>query len=776
MHSGNCLERVKKKSNILIALAIAVLSGCTGNKFLAEGERYYDGPRIKFENGRQVDNKKSLEADLEEILSPKPNGKLLGSRPGVWFYHLAGNPKKEKGFRYWLKYKIGKQPVLIKDVDIEQSTFRLKGFLINHGYFRTEIESTVNQGRHTASIRYDISTGPRYRLRNIVYPKGDSTYRSILAEIQKASLLKEGDAYDLETLKEEQQRIEDLVENRGFYYFDDAYLIFRADSAAGDHKVDLRLRLQEDTPQKARRRYHLGEIKIYPDYSLTGRRDTTRRGDTSHYYGYTFVGDDEYVRPFILANTIVLEQDSLYTQKAESNTLARLMSLGVYKFVNIKFHDLDSATLGANIFLTPLTRKSIRLELQGVSKSNNFLGPSVSATFQNRNAFHGAELFEVKLNSSYEVQVGGQNTKPLTAFETNLETSLTIPRFILPVRVHFRNTQFLPQTRMSLGFRVQERLQVFRLNSFDARYGFQWQETLTKRHELFPVSVSYVNLSNVSADLEQRLSQDPTLSRSLQDQFILGATYDYVFSSRNAANAGKHRNDYYFNGGLELSGNLMRAAEKIVRSEEDTNPGATPYSQYAKAYVDFRYYHKVGRDKQFATRLLVGAAHAYGNSTQVPFIKQFSSGGSAGVRAFRARSLGPGSYRRPGADAPDSTFIIDETGDIKLETSAEYRTKLAGFFDGAIFVDAGNIWLWDGNDDKPGGKFSSNFLSELAVGGGIGLRLNFNVFLIRFDLAMPLRKPWYPKGDRWVFDEINFRSSEWRKENLLLNIAIGYPF
>lgn len=749
-----------------------LLASCTGSKFLPEGKHYYSGAKFKFLKDTVEVKKKNIEIALEEILEPKANGQVFGSRPAVWFYHVTGEPNKNKGFRYWVKYKLGKKPIYLSDVDEKAMSNRLKNYLVNDGYFRSQVEYALKKRKKSGQIIYTIKTGPAYKIREVAYPKTDSLYKQVMDDIIAESTIKTGNRYKLRDLENEQKRIENYLENKGFYYFDDNYLLYKADSSAGDYEVDLTLTLSKDTPTKARQIFTLKDVEVNPDYSISN--DTLSiKAERQYYENYLFINDNGYVKPEIITKSIVFAANETYSEIAMSRTRERLMALGIYKFVNLKYKLADSSRLTSQIFLTPLPKKSLRLDLQAISKSNNFVGPSFSASYQNRNAFRGAELFQLKLNTSYEIQISGQNDPPLTAYELNLEGSLTIPRLISPMNFNYSNVRFIPSTIMSLGIRLQRRINVFQINSFEAKYGYQWQESLTKKHRLFPINFSFVQLSQTSTEFEERLTTDPNLKNSLQDQFIAGLLYDYTLNTKNAEDANDKRDHFYFSGSLDTSGNLINLTENALGDNEALDNTGITYSQFTKVQLDFRYYRKLSSKEELATRLLFGGATAYGNATEVPFIKQFSAGGSNSVRAFRARSLGPGTY----IDTVAGSFLVDNTGDIKIEGSVEYRYPIIGVLEGALFVDAGNIWLWDQQDsnEKPGGQFSSNFINEIAIGAGTGLRLNFSFFILRFDLALPLKKP-QNSGVNWVLSDIDPTSSTWRKDNLLLNIAIGFPF
>lgn len=764
-------------------LVLIFFAGCSATKFLKEGQTFYTGAEIKFETDRRVWGKKNLENELELYLRPKPNTTILGSRPGVWLYFIAGTPEKKTGFRNFIKNKLGHPPVLLEDVIYSRTAKMLEGAVNNKGYFKSEVKSSVWSKNKKSGVIYTVTLFPPYRYRNITYPKGrDSTYVSVLKDLYENSTLEEGDRYDLEKLKNEQERIEKEVENFGFYYFDDRYLIFEADSTEGKKQVDLRLRLEPGIPDRAKIIYRFKNVNVWSEYTLSHGTFSVLR-DTIRIDEFNYFGDRNNFRPEIITRVINIKPGNVYTRTDHDLTISHLMDMGTFKFVNVKFQPVDSALLNADIYLTPLKKKSIRMEVQAVSKSNNFVGPGISATFTNRNFLGGAELFQLKLNTAYEVQVSSRLPDPLNAFEIGIETSLAIPRFITPVRINYNSKRYLPKTMFALGFNLQNRVGYFRINSFNARYGYNWRETPAKSHELFPVDLNFIKTDKISPEFAVTLERNPLLANSFSNQFIIGTRYSYILNTqfRNEqteqfTNQEFKSSGIYFNGNIDIAGNLIHAIQKLNKSAEAPYKlFGSPYSQYVLGDLDFRYYWQIDQQNMLATRFVVGAGYPYGNSTTLPYIKQFSVGGSNSIRAFPARTVGPGTFNF----RTDSTLgqFVDQRGDIKLEGNIEYRFEIVGILDGAVFADAGNIWLWRKDESRPGGEFDHDtFLQQLAVGTGVGVRFDFNFFVLRLDIAFPLRKPYLPKHDRWVFDQIDFGSPTWRSENLIFNIAIGYPF
>lgn len=796
-HRGWIISALRRAGHgfFLVAFSFGIY-GCTATKFLKEGESFYAGAEIDFDTqGRRVGRKKILRSELEEYIQPKPNKKFLGMRPSVWFYFIAGTPRKEKGLKSFIKNKLGQPPVLFTDATPDRTARTLTSQLYNEGYFQSKVTFTTKPKKHETLVIYNVILPRPYRLDTIRYPTPkDSVYASILKKVRETSLLKQRQRFDLERMQAEQSRIEEELENVGFYYFDDRYLIFEADSTVGKRKVNVDLKLEKGIPPKAKRIYKINDVNIYSSYRLS-IDSAAKSSFAQDIDGYNYIDSAGNFRPSVITRVINFKKGNIFRREDQNFTLHHLMGLGVFKFVNIKFSEVhpDSALLNTNIYLTALKKKSLRAEVQAVSKSNNFVGPGLAVTFTNRNFFRGAELFELRLNSAYEVQISSQTEgKALNAFELGLESSLTVPRFISPIRIDYSSRKFIPKTVFKAGVNLQNRVDYFRLNSFNISYGYNWLETEAKTHELYPVDITFVQTDKESQAFLEQLALNPVLANSFEDQFIIGTRYSYTHNTQLTEDPlqkfeeKKFRtHNFYFNGNVDVAGNLFYAIQRQFNksSELPLTIFNQPYAQYVKGDIDFRYYLQFDIHNKLATRLILGAGYAYKNASTLPYIKQFSIGGSNSIRAFPARSIGPGTYNVRD-DTEANTQFIDQRGDLKLEGNIEYRFDIVKFLKGAVFVDAGNIWLLQREDSvgtgpeetREGGRFHTNtFLKELAVGTGIGLRFDFSFFVLRLDTAFPLRKP-FRVDDPWVIDNIDMGSKTWRKENLVFNIAIGYPF
>ncbi len=763
-----------------IALML-LLAGCSGTRHLPAGEKLYTGASVKFIKPPDVRKTKLLGAEVQKVITPKPNSTLLGiSRPKLWFYEVAGTPKG-KGVRYFMKNTLGEPPVLISKVRPSAITPLIQNRVENNGFFHSTATAEVKEKKNTASIIYTVALHSPYHIDSIRFPIETDTLDQKIDDARTGTFLKKNDIYNLYTLKAERARIDLLLKNQGYFYFNPDLLVFYADTTKGNHRVSLFLEVKNDAPYKSLQRYRMNKIVINPNYSL-GNDSIYRNADTLLIEGKYYINSDSTLNPKNIVRSVFFDTGEFYTRKDHDNTLRRLMSMGIFKFTNIRFEDFqryDTSFLDATINLTTLYKKSIRAELLGVSKSTNFAGPSLDVSFRNRNLLKGSELLVVNGQAGFETQIAGKipGQPTLGSFDVSLDAKLYVPKFIIPFyKVNKVSSYFVPKTLFEIGAEQIYHLQYFTLNSFTFNYGYVWKESALKEHELDPVAINYVSVTNTTLLFDSLLNQNPFLKKNFEQQFILGLKYSYTFNNQSE----QFRHDqYYFKGTADFSGNLASAINSIftgvkVNAENPQIIFGSPYSQYSRFDIDARYYHIFPRSNKIATRIITGIGIPYGNSNALPYIKQFFIGGSNSIRAFRARTLGPGSYPPPSAD---SITFLEQAGDMKLELNGEYRFNLISILKGAVFVDAGNIWLLRDDPLRAGGVFHLNtFWSQMAVGTGFGLRVDASFFVIRADLAFPLRKPWLDPASRWVFNQINFGNSDWRKENLVLNIAIGYPF
>jgi len=763
----------RHKNSWLLMILVMLISGCTGLRKIGEGEHLYTGSTIVLEVEEKIKNRGSVEDELYGLIDLQPNTKLLWMRPFLSLHNMIKEPKKEKGVRYWLKYKVGESPAMLSELKPENIDPAIVNRLQNRGFFDASSSHIIELKQKTATAIFTAHPGFPYHLRTINYPVGNTLIEQEIQKMRQESLLKSGAQYNLSDFRDERTRIDEILKENGYFYFSPDNLIFRVDSAVGNREIDVELQLKPNLPAETVTPYRIGNVFVSDDFTLTNYQpDTTQIG------GFYYISSKNLFKPKVILNAVFLEKDSLYSRTNHFFTLRHLMGLGVYKFTNAHFSKVDTTQglMNVGLFLTPMNKISFSSEVNLAVATNYFAGPGLNLVLKNRNLLKGAELLTITLGGRFEWQVGQNSTKGNTNYELTLDGSLTFPR-IVPGNFSKKSTrQFVPKTIVSVGGGFFARSELYQLNSFSTSLGYAWKPNIKIDFLFRPIDISFTKLAESSAEFEDYLNQNPNIRRSFEEQFILGTSFTFNLSNLHNRN---RKTNFYLSESIDLGGNLPSLVFWAVEGEKSTpeNPNtllSVAYSQFARFRQEFRYFYKTGKKSMIAWRAITHAAIPYWNSSTVPYVKQFYVGGTNSVRAFRSRTVGPGTYAPP---QDQSNLYVDQTGDIKLETSLEYRFPIYGYFKGAIFADAGNIWLMNEDEQRPGGKFNfDTFYKELAVGAGLGLRIDVDFFVIRFDLAFPLRSPSLPEDDRWLFNDVNFGEKSWRRDNLLLNIAIGYPF
>jgi len=766
------LLSIRSLKTLCLLMPFWIFVGCGVSKFIPEDEKLYTGAILEINRDFSVKGFKGLNAELEGLLKPKPNSKILGMRIGLWSHYKV--QKENPGFiNRFIYKKIGEEPVYFSSVEMGKTQELILNRLDNNGFFFSEVGAEADQKPKKAAIKYTVDLAQPYQLASYHYEKDslpiDRSIRKLLASTE----ITEGDYFSLEMMKNERVRLDEGLKNEGFYNFNTDFLIFEADTNQYDNKkFDLFLRLKQNAPEKGIVPYEIKNIRVYPNYSSD---DYGQETDTTTIENIAFIQNGLSFKPELLHQYILIEKDSLFNAKNTRLTSSRLTGIGNYRFVNLRYMETDTTlsggkgSLSANIYLSPLDKRSLRAELQGVSKSNNFAGPALLLNYRNRNLFHGGETFNLTAKIGYESQIASGQRESLSAFEVGLKGDLIFPRVVFPISIKERFAYSVPKTKISLGTEYQDRRGFYRLNTISATYGYFWNANRFVYHEITPIALNFVNLSNTSSQFEEILDNNPFLRQSFEKQFIAGLTYSFAFNKL----MDKYReHSIYFGANLDLAGGGLRLVNNLFSSENQNTFLGFNYAQYNKGDIDFRYYWRFTEEKLLAFRFFGGVGLPYGNSVSLPFAKQYFSGGPNSIRAFRIRSLGPGSFK-PVAEATSNYF--DQAGDIRLEGNLEFRFPIVSYLKGAAFVDTGNVWLVNENEALPGGKFGKDWFRELAVGTGIGLRVDIEFFVIRFDLAAPLRSPFLPEGEQWA-KEFKLQDSEWRNNNLIFNFAIGYPF
>lgn len=756
---------------IFFLLACFVLTACSITKRVPKGQYLYTGAEIKInpDSSQKIEDQKQVKEDLESRTRPRPNKSILGIKYKLFLYNIYGKPERSKGFKNWVSTKLGEAPVLMSEVNIKNNEAVLGSYLISQGYLQGVVAGdTVLKAKKGKAI-YTAISGNRYKLNDITFSADTDKLSKIIVHNKDKTLLKPGNFYDLDVFKRERERIDNDLKEQGYFYFSPDFLILQVDSTIGNHLANVYVKVKNTTPEVGIKPYSIKDINIYPDYRL--RKDSLLRAMVPMKYGDFDIYDTKKTfKPKLFDRLIFFKKGELYNRTDHSQSLNRLVNIGVFQDVRAEFLPLDSSKndqLNLNIFLTPLKKNSLSFSALGTSKSNNFVGSEVKVTQTTRNLFHAGEQLDVSVSGGFETQVRG-TAKKQNSYSLSAEAKLSFPRLLVPFFNFDVTNAYIPRTVASLSYQLLNRSSLYSLSAFKGEFGYDFKESKYKEHVLNPISVSYVS-PNINKNKKDSLfAANPAFNYTLQKQFLVGTNYNFTFTNQMED---EKRNNIYFLGSFETAGNVwgLFTPKDALNQKSLLN---VPLAQFIRAEADFRDYYKINPNLKWANRLNVGYGYAYGNSTSLPFVRQFFAGGSNDIRAFAARTLGPGRYQ-----VPDSLAFADQGGDIKIMLNSELRFPIVSVLQGAAFVDAGNIWLRNEDPARAGSGFQfKNIFNEMAVGTGLGLRVDAKILVVRLDVGFPIRKPYLPEGQRWVIDKLDFGSSQWRKENLIFNIGIGYPF
>ena len=781
-------------SGVCILLLAGLLTGCNIAKHLPAKERLYDGTDIvmKADSTVSADEQETLTTQLEELARPKPNAKLFGYPYKVGFYYLLGEPKKN-GVRAWFRKKFGEEPVFASARAINANVPIWEATLQNEGYFDSQVTGQLKEkDRYKARGVFEVNVKPRYYIDSVGFLTDSTPVRKALRRAAAKTVFHKGDPYTFDNIKIERERISQAIKQQGFYYFLPDYVAVLADNDSTLHKTSLYFAIKPEIPEAAAVPYSIRNVYIYPNYSLsTAQVDTNLQLAYQSKSNFTIVDSSNRFNPKLFRDIVAVQPGTRYSSLAQDLTLSRFINVGAFKFVRNRFEPAqqgDSAILDAHYYLTPYPAKSARVEIDGTSRSNNFNGTQIILSWRNRNAIRRAELLTINANAGIEYQIGGGDQN-VTNYRFGLDAVLSFPRLVSPIRFKYdARRKALPKTNITAGYQTIIRGGLYRINSFQTSFGYAWRQNQQVEHVFQPFNANYVYVPNDKiGDEVINLLIDPEVSQIVKnqyintvyrsDQLILSSLYQFNYNSSPRTVS---PNTFRLTANVEVAGNLASLLfQKQLPNDSYDRKGlfGVAYAQFARFDVDSRLYHKVTGSITWANRLFIGLGIPYGNykETQLPFTKQYFVGGSNSIRAFRPRAIGPGLFTRD--TIRNLPLFQDGGGDIRLEANTEIRAKFNKYIEGALFVDAGNVWTYNNVATfGPGAQFTNDFYQQIAVGAGAGIRIDLSYFLIRFDLATPLRKPYKTDGNEWVIDKMAFGSSTWRKQNLVFNIAVGYPF
>ncbi len=766
---------MRKTITYLCFCLLLTAAGCSTTKRLGADEVLYVGVKhieVVAQDGKKPPH--GVESQVKDVLSAKPNNPLFSPYvrtplpTGLWAYNYL-HTDKTHGFRSWLYKRLAKDPVLINDVQPDIRLQMAGDVLENNGYFgaAASYELLPRKNPKKAKVSYHISLPEPYRYRTVEYPRPTDSLMHLIDSLHASSNLREGERFSVDSMVAERSRISDLLRNRGYYYFRPEYIEFVADTTSGGKNADLRLTLRPGIPAAALRPYRIGKVDVIVQAATPGEWDTVRHGE--YFIAYQ---KPLKIKPGLLTSNFHLHSGDLYTVRAQNRTIDGINRLGVFRYTDLGVTPLDSIGSSRTIDITLSAAMDIPLESSFeadiTSKSNSYLGPGATFGVSNKNLFHGGELLSLTLDGEYEWQTGNtsqtDHSTPMNSYNFGLTASLSVPRPWLPQFVK-RGLRYPASTSLQTGIQLLNRPGFFQMLSVNTSMTYNFQSSRYSTHALTPIKLVYNNLIKSSASFDQQMADNPAVALSFEDQFIPSIVYAYTFD--HPVGHGR-RNRFFFQGTATSAGNILSPVMGLLGYDIPRKLFGNQFSQFIKGLAEVRFYQHLGRNNTLAMRLLGGIGYAYGNSTVIPYSEQFYSGGANSIRAFSSRAIGPGSYIPPPGD--DNGYF-DQTGDIRLEANAEFRFKIFGRLGGAVFLDAGNVWLLNADPSRPGGEFSLKTLPrEIALGTGAGLRYDISYLVLRVDMGIVLHSPDNPSGKTPYYNAPNFGNS------LSFNIAIGYPF
>ncbi|HTB51833.1 MAG TPA: BamA/TamA family outer membrane protein [Ferruginibacter sp.] len=754
----------------LIVLLFA--SGCGVKTYLPAGQYIYRKAIIKVTKESGVTTSaNSLRKELKAATRPVPNKFLFGKPYKVWWWYKIGDSKNPKGVKAWLRGQLGEPPVYSSRVNAKENAEDLQAYLENIGYFHSVVHGDTTNKKYFTTAVYKADVFPQYKIKSVTWIDDSESVLKTLTDKEKDGILKPGRPYKLADIETEREKIDIHLKAKGYYFFNPDYVLAYADSTVGNHQVDLFLNIINTMPEKAKHSYTIRRITVFPNYTLIYPPPDTSKVGTFIVDGINIRDTVHNFKPALFTQTITYRPGMLYSSVDQNTTLNRFINLGAFKFVKNRYDIINDTlhqyNLNAYYYLTQAKKKVIQTELDGFSTDNSYLGTQVSVNWKNRNVFKGAEQLNVKIYGGIQLSIN-DSLKKNNNYQIGTEVSLTFPRYVIPFFHIYESNLYPPQTQLLAGYEYFIEQSLYTKNVFRFQYQFDWKRASNKRYMFAPISISYINASNITDSFYTAAQLDPSILYNVYSEVILGSVYTYNFTTLNPLN----KNQWYFAGGIDVSGNIagLITGAKDMRTKNVLN---TPFDQYAKFDLDLRYKRIFRSKTEFANRLVIGIGAPYNNSAFLPFSKEYVIGGANSMRGFPVRTLGPGSYL---PTINDIKYFQVIGGDYEFLFNSELRFAVLGKLKGALFADVGNVWTKDTLVFGPAGQLKSDWYKELAVSSGFGLRYDATVILIRLDLGMPLRKPYLPDGQRWVFDQIALGDNEWRRDNLILNLAIGYPF
>lgn len=775
---------------ILYICIVGMIVACSTTSHLPEGEVLYTGVKKMKVHGQHGTAAEDVAlTEVKSALAYKPNGSILGSsskrspfQVGLWIYN-AYVDKPRTGFNKWIFNSFAGTPVTISSVSPETRTKVATNILQNYGYFRGDVDYHLidQKDPRKQRISYDIHPGEPYLLDSIRYAFRDSIQDSIIRATKKEAYIHQGDQFSTLNLTNEKDRLVSAFHDNGFYYYRPDYINYFADSTNIPYRVKLLVAPDLDLPDLALRQYYFGNTSVYIRQSRTSTANQQRRqrGQVNVYddsiqrrrLKIAYQGEHIPIAPRVMMKNFKFHSRQLFNQSSVDKTLTNLHGMNIFSNVKFTFTPRDTTglndTIDTRLDLTMDQLIDAELDFSFTHKSNSQIGPAGGVTISKRNAFRHGETLSVGLRGSYEWttrRMYDENER-INSYLAALDLSLSYPWIAFPW-LNKRFYKYPTATAFKITLEQRKRAYYYRLMSSTIEANYDFQTSRSWSHRLTPLTVTYNKMQNTTERFDSISFFNQALYWSLQDLFVPGQQYTIIYD--NTWN-NRIRHTMHFEGTVKQAGNFLNLTNAFLGfpyHQKDKLLLSTPYSQFLKFNFQLKNIFHITEKTSVATRVQLGAIWTYGNSNYAPYSELFYVGGASSIRAFAIRGIGPGSFR----DDYGFGFYLDQTGDVKIELNAEYRFPFINAFQGALFVDAGNVWLMRDDQYHIGGKFGGeNFLKTIALGTGFGFRYDLDFLILRLDFGVGIHAP-YDTGKSSYYNIKKF------KDAVAVHFAVGYPF
>lgn len=748
----------------IVLLMFLGLTACQTTKYVPEGKYLLDKVAIK------SDVKSIPKSEIKSYLRQTPNASILGFwKLQLDIYNLS-NPDTSKWINRSLR-KIGDAPEIYNPNLTSMSLYQIERFMNNKGYFDADVSSDMEVKKRKAKVTYIVKGNSPYVLHDYQVDLVHEDLQRIASDTT-SSYVKRGMLFDSNVLDAERARITKQMKNLGFYFFEKDYLAYVADSALGNNSVNLQLHLSNNVllaPDSVREKLFtkckIKSVSIHTDYDplqwnsgAARTLDTLRRDDYLISYG-----KKRNFRPQALISNCLIIPGQYYSMKTVEQTYVNFNAMSAIKYVNILFREVEPGWLHCVIVTTPAKTQAFSVEGEGTYSAGDF-GVAGTLGYQHNNLFRGSEQLSIEGRAAYEWRKVGGN-----ALEVGVDASLGFPSFLIPFSSKEFRKRDNAKTNINVSYNFQNRPLEYSRTIASAGINYSWFRNPALRHSFDLVDFSYVYLPWISDEFKDYfLNNQSVLKYSYEDHFIMRWAYNGSYSTYNERHPLKNYVSMRY--GVETAGNLLYGINHLFKMKPSEDGSYKVfnirYSQYAKADFDIAFHQIIDENNRFVYHAALGVGVPYGNSASLPFEKRYYSGGANSVRGWSVRTLGPGTFR-----TEDTRIDFNnQSGDIKLDLNMEYRVKIVSVLEGALFLDAGNIWTIKEYETQPGGAFRfDSFYKQIAVAYGVGVRLNLSFFILRLDFGVKLHDPALADEQRWRI------KPKW-KDDMAFHFAIGYPF